>query len=151
LPVIFFLDLLIPLYTHFGTRFNDVESNLTVISKANLQIAEFIAANDVSPELLISLSIDAMAITSDEHYLPAPDGDHAFVFYAQPLNRRLKCMPLHVMNLPSGQATEPVQAVIEPVCDALSRHVVNIKYVCTDGDPGYNQRHSYFFWNGVRH
>jgi hypothetical protein len=45
-------------------------------------------------------------------------------------------MPLHVMNLPSGQATEQVQAVIETVCDSLFRHGVNIKYVCADGDQG---------------
>jgi hypothetical protein len=87
-----------------------------------------------------------MAMTSDEHYLPAQDGDHAFVFYGQPLNRRLKCMPLYVVNLPSGQATEQVQTVIETVCDALSRHGVNIKYVCADGDPGHNQRHFFLEW-----
>jgi hypothetical protein len=139
------LHFYITLYTHFGTQFNDVESNLTDISKVDLQIAEFITANDLSPESLISLSIDAMVITSDEYYLPAQDGGHAFVFYVQPLDRRLKCMPFHVMNLPSGQATEQVQAVIETVCDTLSRHGVNIKYACADGDPGYNQRHSHFF------
>jgi hypothetical protein len=52
-----------------------MESNLTDISKVDLQIAEFITANDLSPESLISLSIDAMAMTSDEHYLPTQDGD----------------------------------------------------------------------------
>jgi hypothetical protein len=139
------------LYTPFGTRLNDVEPNLTDISKVDLQVAEFITVNDLSPESLISFSIDAMAMTSDEHYLPAQDGDQAFVFYAQPLDRRLKYMPLHVMNSPSGQATERVQAVIETVCDALSRHGVSIKYVCADGDPGYNQRHSHFCWNGIRY
>jgi hypothetical protein len=133
------------LYTHFGTRLHDVESNLTDMSKVDLQMAESIAANDCSLEPLISLSIDAMVITSDEHYLPAQDGDQTFVFYIQPLDRRLKCKRLHVMNLPSGQTTKQVQAVIETVCDALSRHGVNIKYVCADGDPGYNQRHSHFF------
>jgi hypothetical protein len=120
-------------------------------SPRDLQIAEFITANDLSPESLISFSIDAMSMTSDEHYLPAQDCDHAFLFSAQPLDHRLKCMPLHVMNLPSGQATEQVQAVIETVCDALSSHGVNIKYVCVDGDPGYNQPHSHFFWNGIRY
>jgi hypothetical protein len=35
--------------------------------------------------------------------------------------------------------------VIETACDALSRHGVNLKYVCADGDPGYNQPHSRFF------
>jgi hypothetical protein len=41
--------------------------------------------------------------------------------------------------------------VIETVCDSLFRHGVNIKYVCADGDPGYNQRHSHFFleWNPI--
>jgi hypothetical protein len=75
------------LYTHFGTRLNNMDSNLTDISKVDLQIAEFITTNNLSPESLISLSIDAMAITSNEHSLPAQDGDHAFVFYAQPLDR----------------------------------------------------------------
>jgi hypothetical protein len=126
------------LYTHFGTRLNGIESNLIDISKIDLQIAEFVTANDLSPESLISFSIDVMAMTLDEHYLPAQDGGHAFAFYAQLLDRRLKCMPLHVLNLPSGQATEQVQAVIETVYDALSRHGVNIKYVCADGDPGCN-------------
>jgi hypothetical protein len=74
-------------YTHFGTGLYEVESNLTDISKVDLQIAELITANDLLLESLISLSIDAMAMTSDEHYLPAQDSDHAFVFYAQLLYR----------------------------------------------------------------
>jgi hypothetical protein len=74
------------LYTHFGTRLNDVESNLTDISKVDLQIAEFITANELSPKSLISLSIDAMVMTSNEHYLPAQDSEHTFVFYVQPLD-----------------------------------------------------------------
>jgi hypothetical protein len=115
------------------------------ISCIGQQIERFIAANDISPSSLIPLSIDAMSMNTDHRYLPGKDGDFAFVFYPQHLNRQVKCFPLHVIPQSSGQATTEVQHLIEFTCNALRhRHLVP-KYICSDGDQGYTERHRVSF------
>jgi hypothetical protein len=130
---------------HFHDKIDPIESGLCDISCTGQQIERFIAANDISPNSLISLSIGAMSMNTDHRYLPGKDGDFAFVFYAQPLDRQVKCFPLHVMPQSSGQATTEVQRVIEFTCDALRHHNLVPKHICSDGDQGYNERHRLFF------
>jgi hypothetical protein len=130
---------------HFHEKIDSVESGLRDISCIGQQSERFIAANDISPNFLISLSIDAMSMNTDHRYLPGKDGDFAFVFYAQPLKRQVKCFSLSVMPQSSGQATTEVQRVIEFTCDTLRHHHLVLKYICSDGDQGYNERHRLFF------
>jgi hypothetical protein len=44
-----------------------------------------------------------------------------------------------------GQANAEIRAVISTVCDRLAEHELAPKYICTDGDPGYNELHNTFF------
>jgi hypothetical protein len=124
---------------------DSVESGLRDISCIGQQIERFIAANDISPNFLICLSIDVMSMNTDHRYMPGKDGDFAFVFYAQPLDCQVKCFPLHLMHQCSGQATTEVQCVIEFTCDPLRHHHLVPKYICSDGNQGYNERHRLFF------
>jgi hypothetical protein len=54
-------------------------------------------------------------------------------------------MPLHVIKAKSGSANETVQLGIDNVCWRLEERGFNVKYVCSDGDAGYNTRHAEFF------
>jgi hypothetical protein len=87
---------------HFHKKIDFVESGLRDISCIGQQIERVVAANGISPNSLISLSIDAMSMNTDHRYLTGKDGDFAFVFYAQPLDRQVKCFPLYVMPQFSG-------------------------------------------------
>jgi hypothetical protein len=68
-----------------------------------------------------------------------------FVIYAQPLDRRSKCFPVHVIQNPSGQAKKVVQDAVDAVCSALVAKGIVPKYVCSDGDACFNARHHAFF------
>jgi hypothetical protein len=86
-----------------------------------------------------------MFMITDHRYLSGKEGDFVFVSYAQPLDRQVKCFPLHVMPQSSGKAATKVQRVIEFTCNALRHHHLVPKYICSDGDQGYNERHRLFF------
>jgi hypothetical protein len=51
----------------------------------------------------------------------------------------------------SGQANAEIRAIISGVCDRLGEHRLELKYICTNGDPGYNELHTTFFaqWHPI--
>jgi hypothetical protein len=139
------------LYAHFRTSIDATETNLLELTRVEEQIGDFVASSDLPAGSLVSLAVDAMAMTSDRHYLLGKENDFVFVFYAQPLDRRFKCCPLYVMTRQSGQAIAPVQDVVDFICTRLSQHGLFVKFICADGDAGYNARHKDFFaaWYGI--
>jgi hypothetical protein len=75
------------------------------------ELADFIAhemeAHAITEWTVVSLAIDAMAMTAQRTYLPSGGQEIAFVIVLQPLDARLKCVPLHVMTLLSGVSQDP--------------------------------------------
>jgi hypothetical protein len=143
----FFLPLPGPstVYRYFHQDVAEMGRQLTNEESITAQIDQFGRLNELNPETPVSVSIDAMATNSDGFTLPAADSQYAFVIYGQPLDRRKRCMPIHVINAPSGQATEKVQERLDMVCSNMAERGIRVKYVCSDGDPGYNTRHAHFF------
>jgi hypothetical protein len=103
------------------------------------QIQLFLEMTNLPEHSVVSVPVDAMAMNADRSYLPSKKSDSAFVIFVQPLDRRYRCLPLHVMRHESGQATSDVQAAIAAVCEALWRHPVVVKYKCADGDKRHNE------------
>jgi hypothetical protein len=122
-----------------------IEPSLLELSEVDDQIARFVATEELAVTSPISLSVDAMAMAKDQQYLTGKNTDYAFVRYAQSLDRRLKCFPHHVKPRSSGQANNEVQIAIDSICQSLTHHGIVPKYICTDGDAGYNGRHQEFF------
>jgi hypothetical protein len=142
------------IFSHYSGKLSEIEDQLRDPSSTPRQIDEFVERNgwkrnpddpELSSEPIVSVSCDAAAMNADGSYLPAENSKYAFVIYGQPLDRSHHCMPLHVINAKSGQATETVQKAIDTVCMQLGQRGVNVKYVCSDGDAGYNTRHAAFF------
>jgi hypothetical protein len=135
------------IYARYYDQMKRIENQLSDDKLIARQIDEFIKLNGLTPQTPISVSCDAAAMNPDgsSSTLPVENSRYAFVIYGQPLDRRQRCMPLHVMNAKSGQATAEVQKRIDTVCNNLAERGVNVKYVCSDGDPGYNTRHAIFF------
>jgi hypothetical protein len=141
-------------FSHYSEELRGIEHQLMDPEKQKTQIGEFIKRNgwtkkpgdpDIRPEPLISVSCDAAAMNPDGSYLPAEKSKYAFVVYGQPLDRRHHCMPLHVINAKSGSASETVQDRIDTLCTELELAGIGVKYICSDGDAGYNTRHAEFF------
>jgi hypothetical protein len=133
------------IYRHFAHRVAAIGRQLTTIDGLDKQIEDFVNLNVLTPDTPISVSIDAMAMSPDGSTLPKADSEYAFVIYGQPLDRRKKCMPLHVVKAQHGQATDHVQSILNQVCSNLAEREVTVRYVCSDGDRGYNKRHGAFF------
>jgi hypothetical protein len=54
-------------------------------------------------------------------------------------------MPLHTISSAKGQSDDAVKAALDQVCQALTDRGLVVKYFCSDGDPGYHDRHKQFF------
>jgi hypothetical protein len=140
-------------FSHYSPKLNRIESQLLRPLATKDQIDEFIQLNHLTPQspgekvphTPISVSCDAAAMNPDGSTLPSENSEYAFVIYGQPLDRRYSCMPLHVIKAKSGAANETVQLSIDNVCSGLEDRGFNVKYVCSDGDAGYNTRHAEFF------
>jgi hypothetical protein len=132
-------------YRHYSGALNQQESNLTDQCKIQEQVDVFMKLSGVCKDDIVSVAVDAMAMSPDRSCLGAKSSDYVFVYYAQPLLRRNKCMALHVHRNESGQAGSRVQFNIDQICAALSNRGIEVRYVCSDGDAGYNQRHQQFF------
>jgi hypothetical protein len=63
---------------------NAIEANLLALMLNHAQIADCLESKERTSEFLISLSLDAMAVTSDRRFLFAMESDFIFLFYAQP-------------------------------------------------------------------
>jgi hypothetical protein len=62
----------------FRTIINETEARLLELTRIDGQIVDFISSNDLSPGSLVSFSVDAMAMTSDRHYLVGRENDCVF-------------------------------------------------------------------------
>jgi hypothetical protein len=113
---------------------------------ANLdgQINTFITMNNLTDGEPVSVAVDAMAMSPDRAHLPGKNADYSFVIYGQPLSRGHRCLPLHVITARSGQATADIRAAVDEICTRLTNRGLVVKYLCTDGDPGYNEYHKAF-------
>jgi hypothetical protein len=150
-PALRFVRKFIPLpcertiYNHFGAALHALENNLIDGLTIEPQIDLFMQLSGVTAEEVVSVAVDAMAMSPDRSCFAAKARDYLFVFYAQPLARPKKCFPLHVLRNDSGQAKKNVHVIVNTICDALAARGVQVRYVCSAGDPGYNQRHHDFF------
>jgi hypothetical protein len=104
----------------------------------------FLEITNLPEHSIVSVAVDVMAMNADHSCLPSKKSDSAFVIFVQPLDRRYRCLPLHVMRHESGEVTPDVQAAIAEVCEALWRHQIVVKYKCADGDKGHNEAHRKF-------
>jgi hypothetical protein len=139
----------LPSESTISRRFNPLiaehEKLLKDIANLESRVDLFIKLSGVKKNAAVSVAVDAMAMSPDRSCLAAKSSDYLFVFYAQPLDRRDKCFPLHIHQGKSGQAKDEVQKLLDRVCAALSARGLNVRYVCSDGDAGYNKRHHEFF------
>jgi hypothetical protein len=133
------------LYRYFGHDINEQEANIEMSSKIPTRIDLFMKLSGVQPGDVVSVAVDAMAMSPDRSCLAAHSSDYLLVFYAQPLARPNKCLALHVHKGASGQAGKEVQTLLDFICDMLSQRGIQVRYVCSDGDAGYNKRHHEFF------
>jgi hypothetical protein len=122
-----------------------VQSSLTNLDCLEGQIDTFIKMSKLPAGELTSLADDAMAKSADRFYLPGKEASYSFVLYGQPLDRHCRCLPLYVLTANSGAATIDVRGVVDRVCASLTRWGLVVKYLCSDGDPGYDAYHRKFF------
>jgi hypothetical protein len=120
-----------------------VEASLANLDSIDSQVDVYRAT--LPDHAVVSLANDAMAMNPAKTSLPAADSEYMFVLYVQPLDRRYRCFPVHVMPHPSGRATEEVHDAIDRACEALTNRGLHVKFVCADGDQGYNHSHQAFF------
>jgi hypothetical protein len=66
-----------------------------------------------------------------------------FVLYLQPINPNIKCCPLLVIESPSGIGNERIQAQISEIL-ALIQSLILRRFIASDGDSSYCQRHKTF-------
>jgi hypothetical protein len=122
-----------------------VEAGVSKLEKIGDQIQLIMTNSGLPSGSMVSVAVDATAMNPSKATLPATQSENIFVLYLQPLDRRYGCWPLHVMNHPSGRATEEVTTAIDVTCKALADHGLVVKYICADGDTGHNQSHKTFF------
>jgi hypothetical protein len=132
-------------YNKYKRTMKDTKSGLSDLQNLDRQIDTFIGMNHLPNEEPVSVAVDAMAMSPDRAYLPGKNADYSFVIYGQPLNRQYRCLPLHVIPAKSGNATKDVQKVVDEVCERLTNRGLVVKYLCSDGDAGYNDYHRKFF------
>jgi hypothetical protein len=94
---------------------------------------------------VVSVAVDTMAMSPDRSCLAAKSSDSLFMSYAQPLARPKKCLALHIFRGQLGRAGDAVQLLLNLTCRVLSEEGTQVRYVCSDGDAGYNKRHPEFF------
>jgi hypothetical protein len=133
------------IHTAFQSRKEKVGSQLINIGEVREQIQLFLDTTGLPEGSVVSVAVDAMAMNPDRSYLPTKQSEYAFVVFVQPLNRRYRCLPLHVRQHVSGQATPDIRQAVTTVCDVLSAAGLIVKYKCADGDKGHNKAHEEFF------
>jgi hypothetical protein len=122
------------------------EKHLQLLSSIEDQIDLFLQLSDIQEADVVSVAVDAMAMTLDHRsFMVAKPADHSFVYYAQPPFRPKKCLALHVLRDNSGKAGNKVQLALGKFCKALFERNVEVRYVCSDGDSGCNKQHYDFF------
>jgi hypothetical protein len=132
-------------YNNYKDRIDAAEATLQDIDKLDEHISLFIELSELPENAIVSMAIDAMAMSPDRDYLPGEGSDYAFVIYGQPLDRRHHCFPLHIVASKKGQADDRVQVAIQKVSQGLTARGLRVKFFCSDGDGGYNQKHKTFF------
>jgi hypothetical protein len=73
--------------------------------------------------------------------MAAKPGDYLFVDSDQPFSRPKKCLALRILHDNLGKASNKVQFTLDKICKALSDRNAEVRYVCSNGDSGYNKRH----------
>jgi hypothetical protein len=94
---------------------------------------------------VVSVAVDAFAISTASRFLPAEGEKNAFLVYLQPLEQVFPCTPLHLVQHTSGKATGDIEGIIDTVIASLTEHGYLVKYVCSDGHNYYNPRDRAFF------
>jgi hypothetical protein len=105
------------------------------------------------PFVYCSVALDAISL--DNYFIgrsiKKKCHPNAFVFHGMPLTTEERCFPLHVMPNKSGSATDDVKSRIMEVLHSLSNSGIQVLFVATDGDPGYQKFHDEQFtiWESV--
>jgi hypothetical protein len=105
----------------------------------------FMRFSGIEPRDVIIVAVGPMAMSFARPCLSAKASDSLLAFYVQPLSRPNKCLALLVLPGTSERATESVHGSLNHICEKLSERGLCVKYVYSDGDQGYNQRHKVFF------
>jgi hypothetical protein len=141
--------LLLPCYStimrHIDHDISSHERNLRQETKMRDEVGLFKEVSRIEQGDIVSVAVDAMVMSTDRSCLVAKSGDDLFVFYAQPLARSKKSIALHVFRGQSGHAGDPIQYFLDSICQGLKDAGVVVRYVCSDGDFGYSERHYKFF------
>ena len=74
---------------------------------------------------------------------------YAFVFYVQPIDPSLKCLPIYVLPNIDGKARDNVTDIRDDIRKVLDQYQVHIIAYSTDGDGGYNEYHAETFLVGL--
>jgi hypothetical protein len=124
------------------TQVKTENSALSDINQLDDQIRAFVAMDNFPDEAFMSVGVEAMAMTPDRSYLRGKGEDHCFVTHGEPLDRRFKSLPLHVVIGDLRQVTPTVRQSVDAVCAGCSPRGFVVKHVCTDGDPRYSESHN---------
>lgn len=65
---------------------------------------------------------------------------NVFTFYLQPLDQKFKCLPLHILSHSTGFAYPGVISTAQSIIDVLKKEGINVMWVATDGDDGYDDK-----------
>ena len=72
--------------------------------------------------------------------------DSVFIFYLEPHDPYLPCIPVHIFLKHGGNASKPVQVLVDTIISLInSTQLVYIKNFSSDGDLGYQQRYDKSF------
>jgi hypothetical protein len=141
------------IYCHYRFSLARPEKHLQLPSSTENQFDLFMRLSDIQEGEVVSVAVDAMAMTPDHRpFIAAKSGDYLFLDYAQPLSRSKRCLVLRVLHDNSGKAGNKVQLTLNNFCKSLSDRNTEVRYACSDGDSSYNKRHYDFVmkWHPVR-
>lgn len=82
------------------------------------------------------LSIDAAGLDRPNK----KSKSYVFLFYIQPLNPLLKCIPVHIFPKENGNSNDTIITIVNQIIEQLKLMGIIIKIVATDGDTGYNKK-----------
>lgn len=131
---------ILPSEKSISEKYNDEEKNLIEniqdINNINQIIGKYRQFYNCDEEFECILSIDAAGLDRPNKMSKS----FVFLFYLQPLNPLLKCIPIHIFPKESGSANDVIVEIVNNIIEQLKLMGIIVKIVATDGDTGYNKK-----------
>jgi hypothetical protein len=108
------------LHKRFCPTISEAVNPCSCLDLIDHSIQTSIETCQLPPASFVALSTDAIALTAHQRYLPAKASEYAFVFYAQPFDRRFWYFPLPVLPHSADRVREPIQRVMQLVADSMT-------------------------------